>query len=70
MSAAFLRSQNGNITGVVSAIDHGDLRNTLLEWALDESTDMIIRVPIDLARQSLFGGTELVLAALEIGAAQ
>ena len=65
MSTAFLKSKNGTISGIMSTEDHGDLRNTLLEWLIDDEAEMIIRAPIDIASQSLFGSTESVLAALK-----
>lgn len=69
MSAAFLKSKNGTITGIMSGNDHGDLRNTLLEWLIDDEAEMIIRAPIEVARKSLFESTDSVLAAMKAGAA-
>lgn len=65
MEEAFLKSEYGEITGIMSTEDTETVREELIRWLLEDEVDMVVRVPIGLARKSLFKSTASVLSELE-----
>ncbi|MDO6966950.1 hypothetical protein [Rhizobium alvei] len=65
MEEAFLKSVDGKITGVMGAEDTEKVRANLIRWLIDDKAEMVIRVPVELAKRSFFKSTASVLSELE-----
>jgi len=49
---AILAFREGKVRGISVMIDHQVFRDGIVEWALDPTVEMMIRVPLDIARKS------------------
>lgn len=65
MADAMLCIRGGEVAAMVVVMDDDCYRDIMAEWAMDDATQAIVRVPVEVARKSFLEPATAIAAAID-----